>query len=91
MSFAFYICAILQVLVLTHALASEEEAVPYMEGHASKALKVAGRSAGIEPQVPSYQAVFYGWQDVLLPLMLSGLVPSDTLPGLRRGLPFRTR
>ena len=79
MSFAFHICAILQVLVLTHALASEEEAVPYMEGHASKALKVAGRSAGIEPQVPSRPAVFYGWQDVLLPLMVSGLVPDDTL------------
>ena len=79
MSFVFYICAILQVLVLTHALASEEEAVPYMEGHAPKVLKVAGRSANIEPKVPSQHAVFYGWQDVLLPLMLSGLVPDDTL------------
>ena len=65
--------------MLTHALASEEEAVPYMQGHATKALVVAGRSAALEPAVPPRECVYYGWQDVLLPLVLSGLVPDDTL------------
>lgn len=65
--------------MLTHALASEEEAVPYMERHASKTLKVAGRSAAIEPVAQRNESVFFGWQEALLPLMLSGLVPDDTL------------
>ena len=65
--------------MLTHALASEEEAVPYMERHASKTLKVAGRSAAIEPVAQRWESVFFGWQEALLPLMLSGLVPDDTL------------
>ena len=65
--------------MLTHALASEEEAVPYMQGHASQALVVAGRSAALMPAIASREAVFYGWKDALLPLMLSGLVPDDTL------------
>ncbi len=73
------ICDILQVLVLTHANASKEEAVPYMQTHACMVHTLAGRSAKVEPEVDAPQAVHYGWKDVLLPVMTSGQVPEDTL------------
>ena len=50
-----------------------------MQGHAPKALVVAGRSAALELVIHPRECVYYGWKDVLLPLMLSGLVPDDTL------------
>jgi hypothetical protein len=68
-----------QVLVLTHANASVEEAIPYMQTHASKVLTVAGRSAAVKPTCKPATAVHFGWKDCLLPIMLSGQVPEDTL------------
>jgi hypothetical protein len=65
--------------VLTHANASVEEAIPYMQTHASKVLTVAGRSAKVEPSCKPATAVHFGWKDCLLPIMLSGQVPEDTL------------
>jgi hypothetical protein len=66
-------------LVLTHANATVEEAVPYMQMHATKVLTVAGRSAKVEPVCKPNEAVYCGWRDCLLPLMLCGQVPADTL------------
>ena len=65
--------------MLTHAGASKEEAVPYMETHASRVLTVAGCSAMLHQGIQPAQAVHYGWKDCLLPIMLSGQVPEDTL------------
>ena len=55
--------------MLTHANATVEEAVPYMQTHATKVLTVAGRSAKVETVCEAQQAVMWGWRDCLLPLM----------------------
>ena len=69
------------ILKLTHELATDEEQVPYLASVLSPApvLEVFGRAADCEPQVARRRAVWWGWQNALLPLTLSPQLPPDTL------------
>jgi hypothetical protein len=68
------------ILQLTHPRATREEGIPYLKSVLSPAqvLQVMGRSATLGPQCHRHHAVFHGWRQSLLPLILSPQIPPDT-------------
>ena len=72
---------LLQVMVLTHEKACFEERCPYLAAkwYPMPILNIYGRCARLEPEIRTDVAVYYGWRDHILPLMLSPKFPPDTL------------
>lgn len=69
-----------QVIVLTHALATDEEIEPYACSlfESMPVLCVTGRSAKVQPTCHPKEAVWYGWRDHILPYILSNKHHQDT-------------